>query len=113
MLKQITAAALGLMLVGCHSIDATMAMATGTLRVEPHPIHEDSVRVITLHRGPLYFDSLGRGRGTTEAQRNTVNALFGDKCRDAPIIPEGTVQVTSFRQDIALRVICPAARGTS
>jgi len=111
MLKPIAAALAGLALVGCHSMDKTMAMATGTLHVEPHPIHEDSVRVITLHRGPLYFDSLGRGRGSTEALRTTVDALFGDKCKDAPIIPEGTVQVTSFRQDIALRVICPAARG--
>ena len=112
MLKPITAAALGLMLMGCHSIDASMALGMGTLRVEPHPIYEDSVRVITVHKAPLYFDTLGRGRGTTEAQRNTVNALFGDKCRDAPIIQEATVQVMSLRQDAALRVICPAARGT-
>lgn len=111
MIKPIAAAALGLMLMGCHSIDATLALGMGTLRVEPHPIHEDSVRVITVHKAPLYFDTLGRGRGSTEALRTTVDALFGDKCKDAPIIPEGTVQVTSFRQDIALRVICPAARG--
>ena len=110
MLKQITAAALGLTLMGCHSLDASMALGMGTLRVEPHPIHEDSVRVITVHKAPLYFDTLGRGRGTTEAHRNTINALFGDKCRDAPIIQEATVQVMSLRQDAALRVICPEAR---
>jgi len=112
MIKPIAAAALGLMLMGCHSIDATLALGMGTLRVEPHPIHEDSVRVITVHKAPLYFDTLGRGRGTTEAHRNIINALFGDKCRDAPIIQEATVQVMSLRQDAALRVICPAARAT-
>jgi hypothetical protein len=111
MLKPITAAALGLALMGCQSMDKTMAMATGTLRVEPHPLHEDSVRVITVHNAPLYFDTLGRGRGTSEAQRNTIDALFGGKCRGAPIIQEGTVQLMSLRQDAVLRVICPAARG--
>jgi hypothetical protein len=110
MLKPITAAALGLLMMGCHSMDKTLALADGTLRVEPHPVHADSVRVITLHKGHFYRDSLGRGNGTTEAHRATVIALWGDTCRDAPIIPEGTVQVTSFRQDIALRVICPAVR---
>ena len=110
MLKPITAAALGLALMGCQSMDKTLALADGTLRVEPHPVHADSVRVITLHKGRFYRDSLGRGNGTTEAHRTTVDALFGDKCKDAPIIPEGTVQVTSFRQDIALRVVCPEAR---
>jgi len=108
--KPIAAAALGLSLMGCARMDATMALGMGTLRVEPHPIHEDSVRVITVHRAPLYFDSLGRGRGTAEAHRATIDALFGDKCRDAPIIQEGTVQVNSLRQDAALRVICPEAR---
>jgi len=111
MLKPMAAAALGLTLMGCQSMDKTFALADGTLRVEPHPTYEDSVRVITLHKGRFYRDSLGRGRGTTEAHRATIIALWGDTCKDAPIIPEGTVQVTSFRQDIALRVICPAARG--
>jgi hypothetical protein len=110
MLKPMSTLMGGLALVACAGMDANIALSTGTLRVEPHPIHEDSVRVITLHRAPLYVDSLGRGRGTAEAHRATIDALFGDKCRNAPIIQEGTVQVTSMRQDAALRVICPEAR---
>jgi hypothetical protein len=41
-----------------------------------------------------------------------VNALFGDKCKDAPIIEEGRIKLAMGREDAVLRVICPAARGT-
>jgi hypothetical protein len=107
MLKQITAAALGLMLMGCAEFEARGAMAYGMLRVEPHPVHADSVRITTV-ASKVYLDPLGRG--TPEGYRNVVNALFGDNCKDAPIIEEGRVKLAMGREDAVLRVICPEAR---
>jgi hypothetical protein len=107
MLKPITAAALGLTLMGCAKMDAAMSMSQGLLRVEPHPVHADSVRVTTV-ASTVLLDPLGRG--TPEGPRNVVNALFGDKCKDAPIIEEGRVKFAGNREDAVLRVICPAAR---
>jgi hypothetical protein len=108
MMKPIAVAALGLMLVGCQKIEANMSMAYGLLRVEPHPMHADSVRITTV-ASKVYLDPLGRG--TPEGYRNIVNALFDDKCKDAPIIEEGRIRLTMGREDAVLRVICPAARG--
>lgn len=108
MFKPITAAALGLMLMGCADFEARASMAYGLLRVEPHPAHADSVRMTTV-ASRVYLDPLGRG--TPEGYRNTVNAVFGDKCKDAPIIEEARIKLTMGREDAVLRVICPAARG--
>lgn len=102
-LKPIAAALAGRALMGCAGINANIVLITGTLRVEPHPIHDDKVQVISLHRAPLYVDSLGRGRGTADAHRATVDALFGDKCLSAPIIQEATAQVSSLLKVAALR----------
>jgi hypothetical protein len=107
MLKQITAAALGLMLMGCAKMDASMSMMYGMLRVEPHPVYADSVRVTTI-ASTVFLDPLGRG--TPEGPRNVVNALFGDSCEDAPIIEEGRIKLAMGREDAVLRVICPEAR---
>lgn len=109
MLKQITAAALGLTLMGCAEFEARGAMAYGQLRVEPHPAYADSLRVTTI-ASTVFLDPLGRG--TPEGPRNVVKALFGDKCKDAPIIEEGRIKLAMGREDAVLRVICPAARGT-
>jgi hypothetical protein len=107
MLKPITAAALGLSLMGCAKLDASMSMMYGMLRVEPHPVHADSVRVTTI-ASTIFLDPMGRG--TPEGPRNVVNALFGDKCKDAPIIEEARIKLPMGREDAVLRVICPAAR---
>jgi hypothetical protein len=107
MLKPITAAALGLALLGCAKMEANMSMSYGLLRVEPHPVYADSVRVTTV-ASTVLLDPLGRG--TPEGPRNVVNALFGEKCKDAPIIEEGRIKLDAGREDAVLRVICPAAR---
>jgi hypothetical protein len=107
MLKPITAAALGLALLGCAKMEANMSMSYGLLRVEPHPVYADSVRVTTV-ASTVLLDPLGRG--TPEGPRNVVNALFGDKCKDAPIIEEGRIKLAAGREDAVLRVICPEAR---
>ncbi len=107
MLKPITAAALGLALMGCAKMEANLSMMYGLLRVEPHPTYADSVRITTV-ASTLLLDPLGRG--TPEGNRNVVNTLFGDKCKDAPIIEEGRIKLTMGREDAVLRVICPAAR---
>ena len=107
MLKPITAAALGLTLMGCAEFEARGAMAYGMLRVEPHPVYADSVRVTTV-ASTVLLDPLGRG--TPEGPRNVVNALFGDRCKDAPIIEEGRIKLAMGREDAVLRVICPEAR---
>jgi hypothetical protein len=107
MLKPITAAALGLSLMGCAQIDTSMSMAMGLLRVEPHPVHADSLRVTTL-ASTIFLDPMGRG--TPEGPRNVVNALFDDTCKDAPIIEEARIKLPMGREDAVLRVICPAAR---
>lgn len=108
MMKPIAVAALGLTLMGCAEFEARGAMAYGMLRVEPHPEFTDSVRVTTVV-SKVYLDVLGRG--TPEGPRNVVNAVFGDKCKDAPIIEEGRIRLAMGREDAVLRVICPAARG--
>ena len=108
MMKPLAVAALGLMLVGCQKMEANMSMAYGLLRVEPHPMHADSVRITTV-ASKVYLDPLGRG--TPEGYRNIVNALFDEKCKDASIIEEGRIRLTMGREDAVLRVICPAARG--
>ncbi len=107
MLKPITAAALGLLLMGCAKTETYWSMAYGMLRVEPHPAYADSVRVTTV-ASTVLLDPLGRG--TPEGPRNVVNALFGDKCKDAPIIEEGRIKLAMGREDAVLRLICPAAR---
>ena len=109
MLKPITAAALGLTLMGCADFEARASMAYGMLRVEPHPTYTDSVRVTTV-ASKVYLDPLRRG--TPEGYRTTVNAALGDRCKDAEIIEEARVKLTMGREDAVLRVICPAARGT-
>lgn len=108
MIKPIAAAALGLMLMGCAELEARVSMGHGMLRVEPHPVHADSVRITTV-ASTVLLDPLSRG--TPEGPRNVVNAVFGDKCKDAPIIEEGRIRLTMGREDAVLRVICPAARG--
>jgi len=107
MLKPITAAALGLALMGCAQMEARGAMSYGMLRVDPHPIHADSVRVIMAVQW-IPLDTLARS--TPEGPRNVVNALFGDKCKDAPIIEEGRIKLAAGREDAVLRVVCPEAR---
>jgi hypothetical protein len=107
MLKPITAAALGLTLMGCAKMEANMSMAYGLLRMEPHPAYADSVRITTV-ASTVLLDPLGRG--TPEGPRNVVNALFGDKCKDAPIIEEGRIKLAAGREDAVLRVVCPEAR---
>lgn len=99
-------AALGL--AGCQAAERNMSMASGMLRVEPHPVHADSIRIITIITA-VGLDPLGRG--TPEGNRNVVVSLLGPACADAPIIEEGRVRQVSGRTDAALRVICPAARG--
>ena len=107
MLKRIAAAVLGLTLMGCAQMDAQLSMMYGMLRVEPHPVYADSLRVTTI-ASTIFLDPLGRG--TPQGPRNVVNAVFGDKCKDAEIIEEGRVKLTMGREDVVLRVICPAAR---
>jgi hypothetical protein len=107
MLKPISAAALGLSLMGCAQTEARRVMADGQLRVELHPVYADSLRV-TAMISHVFMDSLGRG--TPAAARNIVTGLFGDTCKDAPIIEEGRIKLAMGREDAVLRVICPAAR---
>lgn len=94
-------------LAGCQAAERNMSMANGLLRVEPHQIHADSVRIVTI----ITADGLDPlGRGTPAGNRNVVRAVLGDQCADAPIIDEGHVRQKSGRIDVALRVVCPAAR---
>lgn len=108
MIKPIAAAALGLTLMGCAKMEVRSAIAYGQLRVEPHPVHTDSMRVTTVATH-IPLDVLRRG--TPEGNRNVINALFGETCKDAPIIEEGRIKLPFGREDAILRVICPAARG--
>lgn len=108
MIKPLAAATLGLTLMGCAKMDAQLSMMYGMLRVEPHPLHTDSLRVTTI-ASTIFLDPLGRG--TPEGPRNVVNAVFGDTCKDAPIIEEARIKLPMGREDAVLRVICPAARG--
>lgn len=99
------AAALGM--AGCQGVERNLSMSQGLLRVEPHPIHADSVRIITVvSMGAL--DPLGRG--TPGGNRNVVRSLLGPECDGAVIIEEGRVRLTTGRVEAALRVICPAVR---
>lgn len=100
--------AAALVLAGCQGMERDASLTRGMLRVEPHPIHADSVRIITLI-SPVALDPLGRG--TPEGNRNVVHSSLGDRCADAPIIEEGRVRLAGDRWFAALRVICPAARG--
>jgi hypothetical protein len=95
-------------LAGCQATERNMSLSQGMLRVEPHPLHADSVRIITIV-SPVALDPLGRG--TPEGNRNVVRSVLGDRCADAQIIEEGRVRLAGDRWDAALRVICPAARG--
>jgi hypothetical protein len=92
-------------LAACGSVERNMSMTNGMLRIEPHPIHADSVRIVTISSTVL-ADPLGRG--TPNGYRNVVDSLFGQECYDAPIIEEGRVRMQNGREDAALRVICPA-----
>lgn len=95
-------------LAGCAAIERDLSMGRGVLRVEPHPEHADSVRIVTMVSTSA-LDPLGRGG--PDGPRNVVRATLGDRCADAPIIEEGRVRTAGGRWDATLRVICPAARG--
>lgn len=109
MLKQVAALAAVVALAGCQGVERQGSLAYGLLRAEPHPMHADSVRVITVVSSMGALDPLGRG--TAEGNRTVVRSLLGDRCADAQIIEEGRVRLAGDRWDAALRVICPAARG--
>lgn len=97
------------MVAGCQRGETALAVGEGRLRFEPHPVHTDSVRLLTLVSATA-IDPLRRG--TPEGNRTVVRNLLGEECADAPIIEEGRVRVRIYAQQeyAALRVICPAAR---
>lgn len=97
------------LVAGCQQMETGMAVTHGMLRFEPHPVHADSVRVLTIV-SPVAMDPLGRG--TAEGNRTVVRNLLGEECADAQIIEEGRMRVRAMGggQFAALRVICPAAR---
>jgi hypothetical protein len=97
-----------LALSGCAGVEAQMSVAHGMMRAEPHPEHADSLRVTTI-ASPILMDPLARG--TPAGVRNSVVALLGERCASAEIIEEGRVRYGSGREDVVVRVICPAARG--
>jgi len=96
-------------LAACQQMETGMAVTHGLLRFEPHPIHSDSVRVLTIV-STVYLDPLSRG--SEEGNRNVVRNLLGEECADAQIIEEGRVRIRAMGggQFASLRVICPAAR---
>lgn len=93
-------------LAGCQQVETQGSIAAGLLQVEPHPIHRDSVRIVTVVSA-VALDPLGRG--TEEGNRNVVVAVLGEECAGAQIIEEGRIRRRHGRVDAALRVVCPAA----
>ena len=93
---------------GAGRVGAAVAgrFPAGLLQVEPHPIHRDSVRIVTVVSA-VALDPLGRG--TAEGNRNVVVAVLGDECANAQIMEEGRILRRGGRVDAALRVICSAA----
>jgi hypothetical protein len=97
------------LVAGCQQMETGMAVTHGMLRFEPHPLHADSVRLLTIV-SPVALDPLGRG--TPDGNRTVVRNLLGEQCADAQIIEEGRIRVAAMGSGefAALRVICPAAR---
>lgn len=94
---------------GCQQVETGMSITHGMLRFEPHPVHADSIRLLTIAAtGAL--DPLGRG--TPEGHRTVVRNLLGEECADAQIIEESRMRVRAMgsAEFASLRVICPAAR---
>lgn len=95
------------LLAGCQTMEAGTSLAYGLLRVEPHPIHQDSLR-FTTQGNFMELDPLGRG--TPQGARNSLVAVLGERCRDAQMTEEGRVLYgIGPRVDVTYRVVCPAA----
>lgn len=107
-MRRLIIVAAALTLAGCQGMERDASLMRGMLRVEPHPVHADSVRIIPII-SPVALDPLGRG--TPGGNRNVTHSALGDRCADATIIEEGRVRLAGDRWFAALRVICPAARG--
>jgi hypothetical protein len=96
------------MLAGCAETETAMGLAYGQVRAEPHPVHRDSIRIVTAVPVALIeLDPLRRA--FPEGQRTVVTTLLGPECAQAQIVDEGRVRIWTGRQEMALRVICPAA----
>jgi hypothetical protein len=102
-MRRMILAASAVLLAGCTTMETAGGLSAGTIRVEPHPLHADSLRFTTLGNEPI-------GRMTPPGARNDLVAVLGERCRDAPMQEEGRVLYgIGPRVDVTYRVVCPAA----